>query len=403
LDLSALPFADASLSYLCWAMLVFWGLAMAVDALGFVGMLWFRFRPLPSLQRDKPLPGVSIIKACYANQDNEIENFDSFFNQDYTGPIEILFTISSESDPIVPVLRHYLEKYPNREARIVVSKCKEAYWNKVNGLRDAQDQAKYQVIIWSDSDVVVRANYVSQMVACLQEPGVSVVTTPQYDFRVDNFPTALKVLGNNCDDATFMMAYNLVVRKKKVALGQSIGFWASEFNSFRAEAWDTLNRFLADDLALPYVFSKHGKRVVFRNIYCPVQYSGKTFAQVIEQKRRWVMCQKHSVGNRLVYLTGCLFYPEVPAFFLMLLTGFSGLSINLFLIGALTRTGITVLFEALFLRSLSMSVRWFWTVPLWDLMQVGFVLDGFFRDTVVLGGKKFKVGNDLFLTPVEKA
>lgn len=378
----------------------FWLAGLLIDYLGLIGMLLFRFVPLPKLKTDRPLPGVSIVKPCFANQDNEIENFEHFFNQDYAGPLEILFAISSERDPIYPVLQEFLVKYPDRDARIIVSTSNDAYWNKINAVRDAQEQAKHEIIIWSDSDVVVRTNYVRQMVGCLQEDGVSVVTTPQYDFRVDNFPTALKVLGNNCDDATFMMAYNLLVRKKRVALGQSIGFWAHEFNSFKADAWRVLNRALADDLALPHVYADKGKKVVFRNVFCPVEYSGKKLSDVIEQKRRWVMCQKYSVGNPLVYLSACLFYPEVPAFFLILLTGASHQSLWMFAIGAATRIGITGLFELLFLGSLKMWIRWFWTVPLWDLMQVGFVLDGFFRNTIVLGGRRFKVGRGLEISPV---
>jgi ceramide glucosyltransferase len=387
-------------SSVVWILSAFWVAALVVDYLGLVGMLLFRFVPLPKLKSHRPLPGVSIIKPCFANHDNEAENLDHFFQQDYPGPLEILFAISSESDPIVPVLREYLAKYPGKDARIVVSTSNDAFWNKINSVRDAQEQAKHEVIIWSDSDVVVRSNYVREMVACLQEEGVSVVTTPQYDFRVDNFPTALKVLGNNCDDATFMMTYNLLVPKKRVALGQSIGFWAHEFNSFKSEAWKVLNCALADDLALPHLYADRGMKVVFRNIYCPVQYSGKSLSAVIEQKRRWVMCQKYSVGNPLLYLTGCLFYPEVPAFFLIIFTGASDQSLWMFLFAVATRIGITGLFEFLFLGSIKMWIRWFWTVPLWDLLQIGFFIDGFFRSQIVLGGRAFKVGRGLEISPL---
>ncbi len=383
-----------------WILAAFWAAGMGIALLGFVGLVYFRFRRLPALQTDKPLPGVSIIKACYDNQDNEADNFDHFFNQDYPGPIELLFTVSRETDPIVPTVRSYLARYPQVDAKLVLSKSKFAYWNKVNSLKDAQDQAKHEVIIWSDSDVVVRKDYVRQMVACLQEPGVSVVTTPQYDFRIDNFATGFKVPGNNCDDATFMMAYNLLNRRKRVALGHSIGFRASEFNSFGPQAWETIGKFLADDLALPYVFNSHGKRVVFRNIYCPVEYRGKTFKQVIEQKRRWVVCQKQTVGNRVLYLTACLFYPVVPATFLVLLTGFSDWSLALLSVGALTRIGISALFERWILGTWKMALRWGWTVPLWDLAQVAFVLDGFFRNTLVLGGKTYVLEKRYFLKPL---
>ncbi len=400
IDFNALPFAGNPLQFFCLVLLLFWSAGMGIALLGLVGTLLFKFRPLPPLRREN-LPGVSIIKPCFDNRDNEAENFEHFFTQDYPGPVELLFTVSSENDPIVPTVREYIRKHPGVDAKFVLSTSRNAFWNKINSLHDAQDQAKHEIIIWSDSDVVVKPNYVSEMVACLQEPGVSVVTTPQYDFRADNFPTHLKVLANNCDDATFMMAYNLVIRKKRVALGHSIGFKASEFNEFKEEAWDVLSRFMADDLALPYLFANHGKKVVFRNVYCPVQYSGKNLSQVIDQKRRWVMCQKQAVGNRALYLMASLFYPAVPGAFLLLATGFSSTAWVVFGAGCAIRIFISAVWEGLFLGSLRMSTKYFWTVPIWDLMQVGFVIDGFFRHDIILGGKRFRVDKQYFLKPIE--
>ncbi len=402
MDLSwaALSFSSYSTQPLCLLLLGFLVAALAVAYFGLFGTFVFFFQKIPPLASGRA-PGVTVIKPCFDNKDNEAENLDCFFNQDYPGPVEILFTITSPKDPIVPVLKQYLARYPEADAKIVHSTTRIAYWNKVNSVRDAQEQAKHEVIVWSDSDVVVRPNYLSQMVAALQQPGVSVVTTPQYDFRANNFPTALKVLANNCDDATFMMAYNLVTKMKKVALGHSIGFWAAEFNSFKKEAWETLSFFFADDLALPHVFAKHGKRVVFRNIYCPVQYSDKTLRQVMDQKRRWIMCQKHAVGNRFVHLMGALFYPEVPAALLVLLTGASELSLWLFALACVTRIGISAVFEALFLGSLRMSVRYFWTVPIWDLLQLPLIIEGFFKNTIILGGRKFVLDKKYYLKPLE--
>lgn len=382
--------------------LVFLVAAVFVQGFGFFCMLWFRFRPLPKLQA-APYPGVSVVKCCFDNVDNEEENFRHFFEQTYPGKFELLFVVGNIEDPIVPTIRRYLARYPQVDAQLIVSTSKIAHWNKVNSLYDAQCRAKHDIIIWSDSDVVVRPTYLEHMVASLQEPGVSVVTTPQYDFRVNNFATALKVIANNCDDATFMMAYNALNRRKVIALGHSLGFWKSEFEAFGDEAWDILTRFIGDDLGLPYLYNRVGKRVVFRNIYCPVQYSSKTLAQVIEQKRRWVMCQKQVVGNSVIYLSGCLFYPEVPSLFLMLFSGFQSEFVALFFAMIGMRAFISGTFESLFLGFPKMTLRWGWTVVLWDLAQMYFVLDGFRRRHIRLKGRKFRIHDRFFLVPIDQA
>src|SRR5436190_12508256 len=75
------------------------GLGILIQLVGLFGLLLFKFRPIPQLRADKPLPGATIIKPCFSNRDNEEENFDAFFNQDYPGKIQILFVVSQDTDP----------------------------------------------------------------------------------------------------------------------------------------------------------------------------------------------------------------------------------------------------------------------------------------------------------------
>jgi ceramide glucosyltransferase len=390
------------LSVVVWALMLFLAAGLCIELLGVISTLLFRFQKIPSLSRKKGYPSVSIIKPCCNDTDNEAENFDRFFKQDYPGNWEIIFVVGSEKDPVLPVIRTYLNRYPKVDAKLVLSKTREAIWNKVNSLYDGQTQAKGEIVIWSDSDVIVNPNYVSQMVACLQEPGVSLVTTPQYDTRANTFGSAYKVLANNCDVATFVMTYALLSRRKYAAWGHSSGFKKAEFDGFGKVSWDLLNRHVADDLALPMLFNMHDKKVVFRNIYCPVECSSKTAAQIIDQKLRWVVCQKLFLKNRYLYLSGILFYPQIPSLFLMFATGFAPWTIGLFFGVALSRIFIATVFEALFLNSIRMSLKYFWTIILWDLSQLYFFWHGFLTDEIVFSGKKYRIFDGCFLKPSQE-
>ena len=381
------------------ALLIVIFLDVAIQLLGIVSTILFHFSKPPKLDTTRPLPGVTIIKPCLESDDNEEENFDGFFNQDYPGKVELLFVVGDESHPIVPVIKKYLKRYPERDARLLVSKTREACSPKINSLFDGHQAAKNEIIIWSDSDVIVRPSYVSEMVACLQEPGVSVVTTPQYDTRANTFGSAFKVLANNCDVATLVMGYRILTRRKRVAWGHSSGFWKKEFDSFGPETWHFLNRFLADDLGLPRIFDAHGKKIAFRNIYCPVETSNKTVAQMVSQKKRWVMCQRLVIGNRFIYFLGVLVYPQVPAALLLLLTGFAPWSIALFFGLAALRIAISGLFEFLYLDSVRMTVRYFWTILLWDLAQIYFFWHGFSTNTITFRGKDYQILGDYSLKP----
>ncbi|MBY0370218.1 glycosyltransferase [bacterium] len=372
---------------------------LAIIAVSAACLLRFYFRKAPALNARKEYPGVSLIKPCHKAEDNEEENFDAYFKQDYPGPLEVMFVVSSDKAPIVPLIQEYIARYPKVDARMVVSLTRDAFAKKTDAIHDGQLAAKYDFILLSDSDTIVRENYVTEMVACLEEPGVSLVTVPQVDVRMNNFASGFKVMGNTCDLIQFVILLDTFDKKKKVGWGHSMAYRRSEFDQI-PNNWDIMNRFLTDDQALPYLFTTSGRKVVWRNIYCPVEYSNKTLKDVIFQKRKWVAFQQIAIGNRFLYLLALLAYPQIPALFLMLLTGFSAESLGLFALAAGARIGLSVLYEALFLKTLRMNLRYFWTIPLWDLAQIYFILDGFFRSTLQVDGKTCRVVDRYYLETI---
>jgi hypothetical protein len=89
-------FEGAALQPLCWILFGFLVAALGVAYFGLFGTLVFFFQRIPALKPGK-CPGVSVIKPCFSNIDNESENFDHFFTQDYPGPVEILFAITDDA------------------------------------------------------------------------------------------------------------------------------------------------------------------------------------------------------------------------------------------------------------------------------------------------------------------
>lgn len=366
--------------------------------------LYWRFQRAPRLDPKKwpgeVLPGVTIIKPCLGAQDDEKINFDHFFNQDYPGPIQILFSVSSETDLAVEVIQHFLKKYPHFDAECVVSKTRRATLMKFDALYDAQLRAKHEVIIWSDADVVVKPGYVSQMVASLQDPGVGLVTTPQFDSGMSNVMSAVKGLSGNADVATLVMIYNAFKPVKMGAWGHSMGFRKSVFDRFSDFAWKTLDTFIVDDQALPYIFNKQGLPTVFRNIYCPAHWNGKTFKQIVQQKKSWGVFQLAAIGNRWLFLSGVALYPVVFSVILMLATGFSAESLWIAFLVLATRILAAGLGELLYLGSVRMTAKFFWTIPIWDLMQPYFMWIAFRTKRLVRHGKAYTVEDRYFLRPV---
>lgn len=373
---------------------------LLLQILGWLGLVLFWCRKIPPLPKNQVLPGVTIIKPCVANFDHEEENFDSFFHQDYPGKIQILFTVSKETDSIVPIIRQYLTRYPKVDAELIISTTQRAYWRKVDAMFDAHQKVKHPLVIWSDSDAIVKQNYISQMVSCLLEPGVSMVTTPQYDYRMNNFATALKGLGNNCDVASYVMCFYLLIKNHKVAWGHSMGFKQKVFREIETEAWDLLSHSFGDDLMMPALFHKKGKKVVFRNIFCPIQYSDKSLSQVIQQQERFALCQKAYLG-KWTCIFGLLGFPMIPATLLLITVPQHPIVIPLFIITIFIRLFLSMSFEKLILNSITTNLYYFWTIPIWDLMHIYFVIHAFFQNQVIYHGISYRFIDQFQLEKIE--
>lgn len=159
-----------------------------------------------------------------------------------------------------------------------------------------------------------------------------------------------------------------------------------------------MNRYLADDQGLPYLYVRAGKRVVFKNIFCPVRHSDKTWRQVYRQKIRWLMPQRIGFPNRWAYLAIALFsYPVALSFLYWMGSGFSSIALAFLAVTSFFRIMVSTLFEFFMLGSVRMNLRYFWLIPLWDIAQLYFVPYGFLLNTVEADGKTYRVVDRAFV------
>ena len=110
---------------------------------------------------------------------------------------------------------------------------------------------------------------------------------------------------------------------------------------------------------------------------------------MITQQERFALCQKAFVG-KLAILLGFLLYTQIPATLLLLLGPTNPVAVTLFfsLIGV--RVAISFIFEALIIGSVKMSLKYFWTIPIWDFMHLYFGLFALTHNEVEYHGKVFR-------------
>ncbi len=139
---------------------------------------WLAARRFPLHWRvvDKSFtPAVTLLKPL-KGCDDETENcLRSWLAQDYAGSMQFLFGVASADDAVCETVRKLIAEFPQRDAQLVV--CVESLGAnaKVSTLAQLEQRASYTVIVISDADVRVPADFLTNIVAPLQNETIGLV------------------------------------------------------------------------------------------------------------------------------------------------------------------------------------------------------------------------------------
>jgi ceramide glucosyltransferase len=114
---------------------------------------------------------------------------------------EILFGVTDENDPIIPVVKDLQRAFPRQAIRLLVGAPLLGTSPKMNLLCRLVHEAKYNLLVISDSDVRVEADYLRNAAAPFQDPKVGVVTALFRSITEGDFASDLDALGVPSDSS----------------------------------------------------------------------------------------------------------------------------------------------------------------------------------------------------------
>src|SRR5882724_4439580 len=120
-------------------------------------------------------PPVSLLKPVHGVDFRSDVNFASFCIQNYPN-YEILFCVNDMDDPAVPFLQQAIKDFPQCSIRILSNAPRVGSNLKVNNLILLAQEAKHEIIVQSDGDVMVSPDYLKSVVAEFADPAVGVVS-----------------------------------------------------------------------------------------------------------------------------------------------------------------------------------------------------------------------------------
>lgn len=182
----------------------------------------------PLTSATESAPAISLLKPIRGLDPGAYENFASFCRQDYP-EFEILFAVSDLEDPAVPVVQKLIANFPERTIRLIAASERLGANTKVSNLCRLVREARYELLVITDSDVRVEPGYLRSVAETFRDPSVGGVTALYRGCDNFEFVAAMDCVGSSAafcgaalvarelEGLKFMMGSTMATTKVRLA------------------------------------------------------------------------------------------------------------------------------------------------------------------------------------------
>jgi ceramide glucosyltransferase len=332
-----------------------------------------------------PSPAVTILKPLYRGEPDLSRNLETFFAQDYSGLLQIVFGVHDDQDPAIEIVRVLQAKYPHRDTVIVADTERYGANAKVSNLINMLPAARHDTLVLSDSDIAVGPRWLAQVTQALECPGVGIVTClytgePAQDGH--KLWSSLAAMGTSY---TFLP--NAVV-------GTSLELAAPCFGStiaLRRETLEEVGGFtaFADQLADDYEMGRAVRSKGY-TLAIPAMGVGHTaaedsFRDLFRHELRWTRTIR--LVNPAGHLGSFVTHGFAFALLAAILLNFNPVSLGVLAVALAARLVLKSRIDGLF----GTYAGPLWLMPLRDLLSFAVFLTSLFGETVHWRGAHFAV------------
>lgn len=275
------------------------GFAVAALAVQLVSVAIASWRCRKHCKHPAPVsrPGISVIRPLSGLEPYSRDTLRSTFLLHYPA-YEILFCVADQHDPVLPLARALIAEHPQQPATILIGKDALGANPKLNNMAKGFRAARFDHIVFTDSNVFLPPDYLDQLMAAL-ESGAGMVSAPPVGRAADSFWAEL--------ECAFLNSYQARIQYAVDTLG--LGFAQGKTLFFRRADLEhgglaKLATEPAEDAAATKLMRATGRRVRLAGPF--VQLIGRrSFVQVWNRQVRWARLRKASFP--------ALFAPEILA------------------------------------------------------------------------------------------
>jgi ceramide glucosyltransferase len=237
-----------------------------------------------SVRPTQGLPSVSIVKPLKGADPEMYESFRSHCVQDYP-EYEIIFGVSEADDPATELVKRLKQEFPEHAIQMMVCEQKLGANIKVSNLAQMAREAKYDILVVSDSDIRVPSDYLRRVVALLTDSTVGLVTCLYRGVASGTLGSRLEALGISTDFIPGVLAARTLERGIRFGLGSTLAFRQQDLQAIGG--FESFTDYLADDYELGKRIAALGKEVKISDVVVETLLGRYTMGEFLTHQLRW--------------------------------------------------------------------------------------------------------------------
>ncbi|MGC1228932.1 MAG: bacteriohopanetetrol glucosamine biosynthesis glycosyltransferase HpnI [Candidatus Sulfotelmatobacter sp.] len=340
------------------------------------------------------LPSLSILKPLKGVDPEMYESFRSQCLQDYP-QYEIIFGVSDADDPAIEIIKKLVLEFP-RPGMISWVVCPEVLGTnvKISNLAQMLRLAKYDHLIVNDSDIRVERDYLRRVIAPLVDSQIGMVTCPYRGMAGRSIGSRLEALGISTDFIPGVLTAQEVEDGIRFGLGSTLAFRRTDLN--RIGGFESIVDYLADDYELGKRIAGLGLKIKLSDAVVETYLPPYRYRDFLAHQLRWARGVRDARPGGyfgLIFTFGIFWALLALAASRGTLWSCGALALVLVL-----RFAVAFTVGGKVLRDRQVW-KYFWLVPLRDLIGVGVWIVSLAGHTVTWRGQRFKL-NDGRLTRI---
>jgi ceramide glucosyltransferase len=330
-------------------------------------------------------PPISVLKPLCGHDDGLEENLRSFMVQDYP-EYEILFGVHRPNDPAVAVVEKIIGEFSGRiSARLIITGESPIPNAKAFSLNRLVREARFDVLVMSDSDVRVTPSLLSHLAQEFQDDRVGLISCPYRAVPGKSLWSRLEAIGMNTELLGGVMVARMI-EGMRFALGCTVAVRRSVLEDMGGFGY--LQEFLAEDFVIGQRAAELGHGVLFSSYVIEHRIGSQSMMHNLGHRMRWARSTRRSRplgywGQIFTYplplaLLLCAVYPTAwPVLFLTLIMR----------AGAAFATAGNIVHDPI-------TQKEWWLLPVQDVIGFFVWISGFVGDKIVWRNRKCTVLRD---------